>query len=842
MKRILAIALSALSFAAFGGVGATQVWTSNYVQRVVDSLPAGTGISADEARRMLSGFVEQFFKDALESGGGAGGGGIGGVYQDDLTTSSNGITTVYHVVQSNGVPVIVKREYRLQVGIEYVPPFHGAVVSSSALEAYPVGTLFAVTDDGRLENRNVTADRGLFNIADYGTSAEVNYEGETVTFDSQSIGSDVQVAKWTVSGGVKSLVGTFTLSPKMLTREQFDALTDGESGTGRWSLLDGDAEAMLVLKFFPATEAASAPSARILKALGDPGTAAVPFRYRGPAMIDYNEVHGDQLTDDDGDGVPDWEWVPSVGYEMYEWHNPNNWQADFPIVVTFYDVDDTGKPVTYTKIIPNQYALNAVLAHYQVDIPPRPYNYPRLVKKAQFSCDKYGHVWKAGCFCEVCGITREHDIPDVPEGSDSCGRCRNKLSKKVTVGRDYKVVELDQECGYHDSMGDEAKHAGWHHEGPDNSGSDTDDPVAFCCCRCGTFSPDLFVLNHKIVEDQYESVDYHDEQSHKFVYVCQRGNCGHRMRKFDFHKVEPTKEGDTSNIEFYDEHLHYARGTCEICQGQVDTRVGHYWGYYGSDDKHMCKCPCQEDYRGPEGGVDENGIPLVSLHQWSSGSIINPHDGARECRFTCCSRCGAFGAHSMGGFGGFVETDDAGQIHQGCNINDGRRSTANPYTHWCNCSAYEEQHVFSEGTETCDGGGRLEPPFEHNALGGCGYSRKTGGGDSREGEDSSETDPRGGGETGNEGGDGQGGGKGNGENPPIPNPSDDDDDPKPPSDDDEPPFPPVPPFPPFPPVPPLGGNNTGNSTTVDPNAVTNNWQNVSAPYAPPPGPPPPWTL
>ena len=108
MKRILAIALSALSFAAFGGIGATQIWTSNYVKRVVDSLPSGTGISAEEARRILYGFVEQFFNDSI-----AGGGGIGGVYADDMTTSSHGITTVYNVASANGVPVVVRREYRL---------------------------------------------------------------------------------------------------------------------------------------------------------------------------------------------------------------------------------------------------------------------------------------------------------------------------------------------------------------------------------------------------------------------------------------------------------------------------------------------------------------------------------------------------------------------------------------------------------------------------------------------------------------------------------------------------------------------------------------------------------
>ena len=838
MKRILAIALSALSFAAFGGVGATQIWTSNYVKRVVDSLPSGTGISAEEARRILYGFVEQFFNDAI-----AGGGGIGGVYADDMTTSSNGITTVYNVASSNGVPVVVRREYRLQASIEYNPPFRGAVVSSSALDAYPVGTFFAITADGRLENRNITADRGVFNIADYGDSAEVNFEGEPFSFDSQAIGSDVQVAKWRVDGSGKSLVGTFTLSPKMLTEEQFRTLTDGGNGTARWSLLDRDVEAMLVLKFYPAAEVASAPSARILRALGDPGTAAVPFRYWGPDMIDYNEVHGDQLTDDDGDGVPDWEWIPSVGYERFEWHNPHNWQADFPIVVTFYDVDDTGKPVTFTKIVPNQHALNAVLAHYEVEIPPRPYNYPQLVKRDKFSCDKYGHVWVRGCKCEVCGITREHDIPDVPETANECGRCRNKLTSMERVGNDYKVIELDEECGYTDTMGNESKHAGWHHEGPEHSGGDTDDPIAFCCCRCGTFSPSLFVLNHKIIKDQYESVEYHDEQTHRFVYVCKRGNCGHEMRKFDWHEVEPTGEGDTSNLEFYDRDLHYAKGTCSICKGQVDTKVGHYWGFYGTDVKHMCKCPCQKDYNGPEGGVDADGIPLVSLHEWTASGIINPHDSSRECRYTCCSRCGAYGALGMGGW--FEETEDPGKIHSGCNINDGRRDTANPHTHWCNCSLFEEPHAFSEDTQTCDGGGRLEPPFANNVLGGCGYSRKTSGADEREGEDSTETDPRGGGGTGNEGGDGKGGGTGNGENPPIPN-TKDDEDPKSPDDvDDAPPFPPFPPEPPFPPVPPVlppGGNDTGNSTVVDPNAVTNNWQNVSAPYAPPPGPPPPWTL
>lgn len=839
MKKMLAIALSALSFAVFGGVGATQVWTSNYVQRVVDSLPAGTGISADEARRMLSGFVEQFFKDAIESGG-IGGGGVGGIYADDMTTT-NGVTTVYVVSSTNGVPVVVKREYDMRASIAYSPEYRGARVISSGLDAYPIGTIFAVTSDGHIESKAVRDDVSSFNFAEYGTSAEINMEGTPYSFDSQAIGKEIQIAKWAQQGGERVLVGTFTLEPLMLTETQFRAATDGENGDSRWSLLDPDVKSYIRLEWFR-REIASAR--RILRAASPRGHIDIPLRYMGPDMVDYNVVHGDQLTDDDGDGEPDWEWVPRVGYDMYDWHNPAYWMVAYPINVTITDTDDEGNPITITRTIPNDAAFRALLGGYEVRIPPVDYNYPQRVPKNKFTCEKYGHVWGHGCVCTVCGTRREHDIPGVSEFAKECGRCKNKLTKKEAVGRDYKVIELDEECGEVDATADESKHAGWHHSGPIVDGDGMDDPIVFCTCECGAFGPENYILNHKLA-DEPDSVEKYDDSQHISTYTCKRGNCGHRMRKYDWHKVPPidSEEAGASNIHYIDDFLHQADGECEVCHAIVSTTVGHLWGYYGGK-KNKCKCPCQLEYEDADG----DGIPLRAMHEWGSAERVNPYNGARVCRSIVCTRCGQYGKDNGLGHN-ITENDTPSAGHNGCNMTDGRPNTVNGETHWCDCAGFEEPHAFSrlgsddDADEVCDGGGRLEPPFQNNELGGCGYSRKSRGADKREGNDSSETDPRGGGDSGSEGGDGQGGGKGNGENPPIPNPGDDDDDdPKPPSDDDDPPFPPDPPPPPFPPVPPTDFGMSGNSTTVDPNSVINNWQNVSAPYAPPPGPPPPWTL
>lgn len=826
MKKLIAISIAALGLAVHAGIGATTAWTSNYVQRVVDALPQGTGISAEEARRLLAGVIEQFLQSAI-GGGGTGGGG-GGIYADDFTTSSNDVTKVYQVVVSNGVPTVVAREYDLRVELGQTPPCLGAKIVSSALPEYPVGTVFGCTADGHLVCKTLADTQGTFEVDDSDEGGEVYWEGSPYTYDSLYVGPGIQVAKWARTPEGRELVGTFTLEPTGLTEDEFRAVADGEPGSTEWLKTARNITSALVLTWYRRTPTLQAK--RALMAGGSAGSVTIPLDYRGPGMVDYNELF--PPADDDGDGEADWEWSPSMGYPPGSWEDPSNWYTDLPVTATFTETDDQGNTVTFTREIPNDAVLRAIIGNYDIAIPPRPYNYPQLRAKRRFKCAKYGHVWKS-CVCSVCGELRGHNIASVDPESPECGRCVNLDTELTyTADGDYRVEETDRECGATGTDYDPSKHGGWHHTGPLGE-PDMNSPIVYCSCQCGLFGEDGFVLNHDKQPSGLPPQPY-DESTHIVTYICARGMCRHEMIEFKSHEVDPTGEMDASNLEYYNEELHIAHGECRECHAQVDALVEHLWGYYGGG-KNKCKCPCMAN---DGGAVDENGVPTGHLHQWGTAYLINPYDKSRMCEVVECWRCGTGGHQDEAG--SISEVEGTGDMnHQIANMTDGRKGTENGDVHWCNCSGFSEAHgISNEDIGVCDGWSMVAP-FTQCELGGCGYSVKTGKGDPREGNDSSSTDPSAPPNPGNPNG------PGGPVNPPIPptppepDDPDDPDEPPTPGPDDPPGPPPVPPFPP-PPEPYNGGG--GDSDGVDPNSVTNRWDVVGAPYKPPAGPPPPWYL
>ena len=813
MKRLIAIVLTAASAVCHGGIGATQLWTSNYVKRVVDSLPLGTGISADEARRFLSGIAEDFLNGMINSSG----------YGEDDMTTSNGVSTVYGVVQSNGVPVIVRREYDLRISVEYDPPFQGARIVSSALDEYPVEALFGLSDDGRLTCKTLAGTQNWFDLSDGANGPEIVYESESVVYNSLYLGYGVQIAKYQRQSGEMKLVGTFTVEPYALTGDEFAAATDGDAGENVWTSEARNKRAVIVLRWLPRSATLSRTA---LKASGgSQGSCAIPFYYTGPGMIDYNEVYPPASDE--------YEWQPSRGYPPGAWEDAGNWHTDFPVTATFTETDDEGNIVTFTREIPNQAVFNAIKGNYELNIPPWPYTYPKLVYKPTFKCEKYGHVWKR-CVCSVCGETRAHDIPDIDEHEGQCAECLNKDTGLKMVNGEYKVEVTDSICGEHDKTYTPSKHAGWHHTGVsvDAIGNY---PQVYCSCACGNFSERRYVLTHRKTRatDEYGAeldAEYVDANTHRIKYICTRGNCYHEMWEYESHNVEPKEGGEEPNLNYNDAQTHWATGQCKDCKQDIDALVDHLWGYYGGDENHKCKCPCFKSFS----EVDTEGVPLASAHEWGSADYINQDDASRICTVMNCWRCGKPGRRVVDEI---VEVDDEADMdHTGAWMTDGKAGTENADHHWCNCASVFETHDFSE-TEpvVCDG--------RHNMsrLGGCGYNLKKGGGDSREGTDSISVEP-----------DGPTFAPGVPPSPPqgppvpppVPPPG------KPPS---KPPFPP-PPSPPTPPGPLPGKNppflpppdpyptDGGDSATVDPNSVTNNWTNVSAPFGGPRRPPPPWTF
>lgn len=818
MKKLIAISIAALGLAANAGTGATQTWTSNYVQRVVDALPQGTGISAEEARRFLSDLAERILNSTI---------GSGAYGENDMTTTSNGVTTVYGVVQSNGVPVVVRREYDLRISLEYDPPRQGARIVSSALDEYPVGALFGLSDDGRLTCKTLVGTQSWFDLSNGANGPEIVYESGGTVYNSLFLGRDVQVAKYQRQNGEMKLVGTFTLEPYALTDEEFAAATDGSAGTNSWAATAQNKSAVIMLRWLPR----SLQTARMaLMAGASQGSCAIPFGYMGPGMIDYNEAY--PPADDE------YEWQPSMGYPPGAWEDPGNWHTDFPVTATFTETDDNGNTVTFTREIPNEAVWNAVKGNYDLNIPPWPYTYPKLVHKPKFKCEKYGHVWKS-CVCAVCGEMREHNIPAIDEHESECSKCQNKDTELKMVNGDYKVEETEKICGEVDKTYSPEKHAGWHHTGiqVDANGNY---PEVYCSCACGNFSEGRYVLPHRKTRVPDLDPEYVDENSHRIKYVCTRGDCLHEMYEYEFHNVEPGEEGDASNLRYNDAYTHWATGKCKDCKHDIDALVEHLWGYYGGDSDHKCKCPCfandgtTDEHGSNISGVDADGIPTASVHEWGQAYIINQDDPSRFCTVTMCWRCGKGGRKN----GDVIEPVDSDEDtdHSGAWTTDGKAGTETEEGHWCSCSGVFEAHDFSDSEPvTCDGHHGM------TRLGGCGYNMGKGGKDSREGTDSTTTNP-----------DGPTVGPGTPPtppptppvppNPPVPpippNP------PGPPPNPDDPPYPPPnpPPYPPFPPPPTPYPGGGGDSGTVDPNSVTNNWTNVSAPYGGPKRPPPPWTL
>ncbi len=776
MKKISFI-LAFLAACAFASPMATQQWTSNLVARM----------SVDVARSMLLQFLS--IADAGASG--------------DFITSNGTSTVSFVVADSNGVPQIVTRQYTMSAAVTFSPPYHGARIVSSSLPECPTGTLYACVQGDVLECKTLQGGPSRFNL---GKSGGLWYVSTDVAdgYDWRALNliDRIQISKWDGLGEDARLIGTFSIVPHAITAEEFAAAANGEPGTNEWCATARNQAPKVVLSWTP-VETATQPTRRTLRAgpSQNVATVEVELLYFGPGMVDYNATY----PPPEG-----YIWKPGMGYPEGAWENPANWLPKLPIVAKFTDYI-YGEPVVSTMTIPNETVWNIVVDNYDIAIPPYPYTYPQLVKKSEFECAKYGHVWGKGCICTKCGAKRDHKFE--MDDPDFCAVCVNKLSSlREDEEGEYHVDDTDEICGDHETEGDESLHGGWRHEGESDPESQF-----YCACQCGLYGAAARPLAHSLEHKYYAQISGEAGQTQHFdVNECKR--CKHEVYKRETHEVPPGESEGDNRIEYIDNFTHRAYGTCEKCEAEVPgLPVNHYWGYFGDGPEHFCKCPCQT----PDGSESAE-----AMHNPGVITIKNEYNPERVCVFIACWRCGS----PCDEEGHTQDEVDAMSGHYWA-YSDKGDGVLDTDKHWCACGWYWDRHVMEwdewDQCYFCKYGADATPGCDYTIRGG------EGGADRREGKDSTTTSEDPGPTPGDpdddtddptkrvgKGKNGHGGAK-----EPYANKDrkkeEEGDAPGKKTIDDPALIP-----------PPLDPSGLPGGT-VDPNVHRNDWQNVSAPYSPP---------